>query len=483
MNIKSISLNVGKALLVSALFMFLSLMVSILDGRDSAFGPLAISFVITLIVGAFPFIFVRKTPPLTLHDGFLTIVLSWLLSFIFGMLPYVLWGGEFTLVNAWFESVSGYTTTGATILNDVEALPRSLLFWRSSTHFIGGLGVVVFLLLVMPDASPYRLKLTNMEMSSLSKEGYRYKSSKVVWIIAMVYICLNVLTFLSLWIAGMPFFDAVNHAFSIVSTGGFSTKNTSIGYFDSGVINAISIVFMILAAMHFGILYGIFATRSLKPLKNSIVAYYFGVMALLTVVLAIALRVSGVEGSFGKTLFDSFFNIVSYMTSTGLAVSDNSSWPLLPGLVLMIAAFHCGCSGSTTGGVKLDRIVFIFKGIAAEIKHRIHPYSVSQLRIDGHILPDNALSSAMMYVVLYIIIAIFSMMAVMMCGTEPVEAFSGVFATIGCVGPGLSGIGSLSNYAAQPVLSKLIFTVDMFLGRVEIYPVLIVLSMIFKRRK
>ena len=173
MNVKAISVNVGKALLGSALVMFLSIVVSVTNGLDSAFTPLLISFVVTLIVGAFPFIFVRKTQPLSLRDGFLTIVLSWILSFIFGMLPYVLWGGEFTLVNAWFERVSGYTTTGATILDDVEALPRSLLFWRSSTHYIGGLGVVVFLLLVMPDASPYRLKLTNMELSSLSKEGSR----------------------------------------------------------------------------------------------------------------------------------------------------------------------------------------------------------------------------------------------------------------------------------------------------------------------
>ena len=180
MNVKSISLNVGKALLVSALFMLLSIGVSLVNGRDEAFTPLLISFVITLIVGAFPFIFVSKPQALSLNDGFLTIVLSWVLSFIFGMLPYVLYGGEFTLINAWFESVSGYTTTGSTILTDVEALPKSLLFWRSSTHFIGGLGVVVFLLLVMPTASPYRLKLTNMEMSSLSKGGYRYNSSKVI---------------------------------------------------------------------------------------------------------------------------------------------------------------------------------------------------------------------------------------------------------------------------------------------------------------
>ena len=259
MNIKAISTNVGKALLVSALFMFLSMIVSIINGRDEAFGPLLISFIITLLVGAFPFIFVRDRQQVTLKDGFLTIVLSWLLSFIFGMLPYVLYGGEFTFINAWFESVSGFTTTGSTILNDIEALPKSLLFWRSSTHFIGGLGVVVFLLLVIPDASPYRLKLTNMEMSSLSKEGYRYKSSKVVWIITTVYVSLTTAILLSLWAAGMSFFDALNHAFSIAATGGFSTRNLSIGAYGSDTINLIVLFYMALCAMHFGLIYAVFA--------------------------------------------------------------------------------------------------------------------------------------------------------------------------------------------------------------------------------
>ena len=176
MNVKAISLNVGKALLVSALFMLLSIGVSLLEGRDAAFTPLLISFIITLLVGSFPFIFVRKAQALSMNDGFLTIVLSWVLSFIFGMLPYVLYGGEFTLINAWFESVSGYTTTGSTILTDVEALPRSLLFWRSSTHFIGGLGVVVFLLLVMGKSSIIRSiaglnKNISGEISLTRKEG------------------------------------------------------------------------------------------------------------------------------------------------------------------------------------------------------------------------------------------------------------------------------------------------------------------------
>ena len=191
MNLKVISRNVGMALLVSALFMLLSVVVSLIDGQDSALAPLLISFSITFIVGVFPFIFVRKTEQITLKDGYMIIFLSWLLSFIFGGLPYALWGGPFTLVNAWFESVSGFTTTGATILEDIEALPRSLLFWRSSTHFIGGLGVVVFLLLIIPTSSPIRLRLTNMELSSLSRDDYRSRANKTVFIFAYVYLALR----------------------------------------------------------------------------------------------------------------------------------------------------------------------------------------------------------------------------------------------------------------------------------------------------
>jgi len=481
MNIKAISTNVGKALLVSALFMFLSIIISVLNGVDSAFTPLLLSFIITLLVGSFPFIFVRKSPALTMKDGFLTIIIAWILSFVFGMLPYVLWGGEFTLVNAWFESVSGYTTTGSTILNDIEALPKSLLFWRSSTHYIGGLGVVVFLLLVIPEASPYRLKLTNMEMSSLSKEGYRYKSTKVVQVITVVYLGLTLVSTLLLWAAGMPLFDAVNHAFSIAATGGFSTKNLSIGYFQSDLINAIAMVFMALAAMHFGLIYAVFATRSLKPLNNTVVKYYIGSIAVMSLIIMLSLMSDGGYDSWGKAWIDASFNVVSYMSTTGFATCDNSSWPYLAGVILMIAGIQCGCSGSTTGGLKVDRIVISFKAVFTEIRRRLHPSSVSQVRMSGHHLPDSAVSSVFLYIVVYVMVIFVSVLAVILCGSEPVEAISGVISSVGSVGPGLGGVASLENYSMQPEMSKLIFTFDMFLGRLEIFPVFIVISMIFKR--
>ena len=483
MNIKAISYNVGMALLVSALFMFLSLAVSVIYGMDSGFTPMLISFVITLLAGAFPFIFVRKPEAMSLKDGFFTIVLSWLLSFIFGMMPYVMWGGEFTLINAWFESVSGYTTTGSTILTDVEALPKSLLFWRSSTHFIGGLGVIVFLLLVLPGASPYRHKLTTMEMSSLSKEGYRYKSSKVVFVITGIYLGLTLVSFFSLWAAGMPFFDAVNHAFSIAATGGFSTRNLSVGAFDSDLINVIVMVLLVVGAMHFGLIYAVFATRSFKPLNNVVVKYYLGSMLVCSLMVMFSLMTRGGYDSFGRAAMDASFTVVSYMTTAGFAICDNSMWPVLAGMVLLFVSIQCGCSGSTTGGIKVDRMLIAYKSIIHEIRHRLHPYEVSNVRLSGQHLSDSSVKTVMMYIVTYVFLMLLSMIIVMACGVDATEAVSGVIASLGSVGPGLGELGGLDNYSSQMSVAKFVYTVDMFLGRVEIYPVLIVLSMIFKRER
>lgn len=482
MNLKAITLNVGKALLVSALFMLMSVAVSVFYEMDSGFTPLLISCILTALVGAFPFIFVKSAPQMSLKDGFVTIILAWLLSFVFGMLPYIIWGGEFTIINAWFESVSGYTTTGSTILNDVEALPKSLVFWRSSTHFIGGLGVVVFLLLVLPQASPYRMKLTNMEMSSLSKGGYKYNSSKVIRIIVYIYIGLAVISFFSLWAAGMSLFDAVNHAFSIAATGGFSTRNLSIGYYDSQLINGIVMVLMAVGAMHFGLIYAVIVTGSLKPMNNAVVRYYFGSILVCSVIIMISLMTQGGYDSWGSAAMDSSFTVISYMSTAGFAICDNATWPALAGIVLIFVSFQCGCSGSTTGGIKVDRIVIAFKAIGHEIKRRLHPSSVSTVRMSGQNLTEGSVNAVMMFIVVYVFAIFISVIGVMLCGSDPATAFSGVVASIGSVGPGLGELGCLDNYSAQPVMAKFIYSFDMFLGRVEIFPILVVLSMIFKRR-
>lgn len=478
MDIKVISVNVGKALLVSALFMFLSLVVSLSCGMDEAFGSLLISFLITLTVGAFPFIFVRKTSSISMSDGFLIITISWLLSFVFGMLPYLLYGGEFTFVNALFESVSGYTTTGFSILKDVEALPKSLLFWRSSTHFIGGLGVIVFLLLILPESSPFRLRITNLELSSLSREGYRYRSSRTVRIMCTVYIGLVVVETLLLWAAGMSFFDAINHSFSTIATGGFSTRNASIAYYDSKVIEAIVFLFMLFAGMHFGLIFTFVTTGSFKVFKHPVMRFYLITIAVMTFFVACELFAGGGH-TVGSALWDSAFQVVSALTSTGFTTTDVINWPVMSSFLILCCGIQCACSGSTTGGIKTDRMLIAVKAIGCEIKKRLHPNSVYPVRVGNHPVNDENVTSAILYITLYLLLAAVSVVIFMIAGSDLTDSLAIEMASIGNVGFVSMGSGDL---AGLPVVSKLLSSFNMFLGRVEIYPVLIVIYMMFNRK-
>ena len=481
MNVKAISLDVGKALQVNASFMLLSLGVSIACGLDSGFTPLLISFLITSIAGFFPMIFAKNAQQETMRDGFITIVVSWLLSFIFGMLPYVLWGGEFTLMNAWFESVSGYTTTGSTILTDIEALPKSLLMWRSSTNYIGGLGMIIFLLIVLPDTSPFKLKLSHLELSSIAKEGYRYKSGKTVKVIAFTYIGLTIAEFLCLWAAGMSPFDAINHSFSTISTGGFSTRNASIMYYDSNLINIIIMVFMTLASMHFGVIYATIATRSFKPLKHPITRYYVLVILILSALATFSLTAQG-GMRLPSALMDGSFQVISFISTTGFGQSDNAAWPVMANAILIIAAIHCGCSGSATGGIKADRIYIALKALAVEFRKRLSPSSIFRTRVGEICIPEDTVASIFLYIVLYMIVVFISFVAILLGGVDIVDAFSGTIASLGNVGQGLGTIGTIGNHAALPETAKFIHTLVMFLGRLEIFPILVIMSLILRRR-
>lgn len=483
MNLRTVSRNVGYALLVSALFMLLSVLVSFAEGNDSACAALIISFTITFIVGIFPFIFVRKTSEITLKEGYLIITLSWLLSFIFGMLPYALWGGPFTLSNAWFESVSGFTTTGATILENVEALPDSLLFWRASTHFIGGLGVVVFLLLLIPGSSPMRMKLTNMELSSLSKSGYSSRTNKTVYIFAYVYLGIGAAAFISYLLAGMPFLDAVCHAMSVCATGGFSTRNLSIAAFDSRLIEGITMVFMYLASIHFGLVFLCLVNRSLKPLGNPILKFYTLCLVAVALVSGLSLKLSGVETSLGRALWDGAFQTVSIASTTGFAIADNSGWPLLSNVLLMFMAVMCGCAGSTTGGIKADRVLVLFKSLGRHIGRILHPSSVNEIRLGRRVLKLEEVEPQILYIAVYCFLLAVSVLLALAVGVNGHSAFAASVSSLGNVGPAIEELGSMGNFNSLNATAKLLFTADMFLGRVEIYPLFAVVAMIFDGRR
>lgn len=482
MNIKVISRNVGYALLVSALFMFLSILVSVANGNDSALAALMISFTITFTVGVFPFIFVRKSADITLKDGYMIIALSWLLSFIFGMLPYALWGGPFTIINAWFESVSGFTTTGSTILDNVEALPNSLLFWRSSTHFIGGLGVVVFLLLIIPSSSQMRLRLTTLELSSLSKREYRSGANKTVYIFTYVYFGLTAASFLLYVMAGMSPFDAINHAMSVVATGGFSTRNASIGAYDSITIDLITMLFMVLSSVHFGMIFVAVVTRSLKPFKNEIFKFYLSMMVVAGVIVSISIKAHGFEETWARAFLSGSFHILSFASTTGFSIADNSSWPVLSHTMLMFVGICCGMAGSTTGGIKSDRVLLLCKEVKYQLRMVLHPASVNEIRMNGRVVRQNDIAPHILYIALYGLVVIISLAACLTLDPDNNQSFTAILSSLGNVGLSVDQLGSIYSYSGEPSSLKFIYTLDMFLGRVEIYPILAVVMMIFSRR-
>ena len=477
MNYKAISRNVGFALLVCALFMFLSILVSLIY-NDGALTPMVISFIITFTLGAFPFIFVRRSSSISLRDGFVIIFLSWLMSFVFGMLPYALWGGPFDLSNAWFESVSGFTTTGATILEDIEALPKSLLFWRSSTHFIGGLGVVVFLLLILPNTSPMKLRLTSLEVSNLSKNGYRARSNQTSSIFAYVYLGLMALAFIAFLIVGMSPFDAVCHAFSVCATGGFSTKNLSLGAYDSLGVEIVTIVFLFLASIHFGSIYLAVVKRSLKPFKNPVFFFYLGSLIVTSTLLAVSLKFQDPTLSVERAIREGVFQTISTASTSGFAITDNLNWGFVPNYLLIFVALMCGCAGSTSCGIKVDRIMLLFKRIGLHVGRILNPSAVNEVRLGRVILKDEDINPHTMYINIYFLVMLVSILLVSLTGLSGEYSFAGSLAMLSNVGPSIGRMGTMGNYNWVPDTAKFLFTLDMFLGRVEIYPILAVMGML-----
>ena len=482
MNIGVISRNVGIALICCAIFMFLSALVAALDGFDSSFSPLFLSAILTLMVGVFPLIFVRRHKDINTREGLAILLIAWFLCCIFSMLPYVLWGGEFTLVNAWFESASGITTTGATILDDIEALPKGLLFWRSSTHYIGGLGVVVFIMMILPSFGTVRFKMSKMDVEDISKNNYQYKSNKFIRVVVTVYAGITVCSFISLLLAGMPLFDAVNHALSVTATGGFSTRNASVGAFNSPLIEWILIFFMIVASLHFGLIYASFATRSFKVLKNPITQFYLTTILIAGLLVAGNLVLTGTIPNVWEALRHSFFTVVSTISTTGFGSTDTNVWPIFSILILMYAAIQCGCSGSTTSGLRSDRVYLTVKAARAQLIKIAYPNAVVQVKSDGQTIDRDMITSVSLYVLLYLLITLVMAVVYAAFGLDMLTSVSASVSMMSNVGPCFGTFGSsMASFSSAPELAKVLMGIQMIIGRLGIYSILLVFILYRKR--
>lgn len=461
--------NIGGAMLFIASFMLLSAGISYLSGVDSAFYPLLLSTLLTVLLGIFPMIFVEKQEQITTKEGFCIVVGAWLVACVVGMFPYLIWGGEFSLMNAWFESVSGFTTTGATILTDVEALPRGLQFWRMSSTWIGGMGVVMFALLILPSLGRNKMTLSNVELSPLAKDNYRYRTQIIVQILLVVYVGLTVLATLMLKMAGMNWFDSLCHAMSACATSGFSTKNASIAFYNSPMIDTILIFTMAMAGVHFGLIYATVTGKRNNIFRSEVARWYFAMLLGGGILIAVSLYAADIYPSFFTAFRYALFQFVSLVTTTGYATADTNLWTSFAIIILIFGSIVCACAGSTAGGIKTNRLVLASKMIRARMRQQQHPNAIIRIRLDGIIQENETLHAVMIFIVAYLLLILAGTIVGTMCSVDLTTSFSGAVATIGNVGPGFGRIGSMDNYAAMPGLFKFSGSMLMLFGRLEIF--------------
>lgn len=452
-----------------AAFMLASAGVSLLNNHDSALYPLLLSSFVTAILGLFPLIFVERVEEIKTKEGYAIVVGSWLVACVVGMFPYLIWGGEFSLVNAWFESVSGFTTTGASILNDIEFLPRGLLFWRSATTWIGGIGVVMFALVILPSMGRSRQMLYNVELSTIAKDNFHYRSREIMRILILVYFGLTLATTVLLKLSGMCWFDAATHAMSACGTSGFSTKNASVAFFDNPTIELVMMGAMTLSGIHFGVLYATITGRRNNIFRSEIVRVYVGMMVIASLIIAANLFSDGLYPTFVESLRHASFQVVSVTTTSGFATADTNLWPSLAIILLIFCSVVCGCAGSTSGGIKVDRLVIAAKVIRNRVKLQQHPTAVITTRTDGTVQGDNVLNLVLTFIVAYILLVLVGTIVYAMFGCDIMTSFTAAIACIGNVGPGFGEVGSLDNYSELPTILKLNSTLLMLVGRLEIF--------------
>ncbi len=462
--------HIGYVFLFNGIFLFISFLISFFL-KESSVLPLLFSSFLCGIFGIFPLIFVERTENLSYEEGLIIVVFGWITTCLIGILPYIMWGGEFTIANAWFESVSGFTTTGSTILNNIEALPKGLLFWRSSTHWIGGIGIILFVLLILPQARGNRISIYNTEISSLSKLNFRVKTKKIAQILAIVYLSLTVAQTTLLMVFGMNFFDAINHSFATIATGGFSTKNLSIAAYKSLNIEVIIMIFMVLSGIHFGLLYGTFTGSRENIFRSPLVRTFILVLLIGIVLVSLKLYYSGYFNWWESVRYASF-QVISVGTTTGFATIDTANWPIFTQMVLIYFTIQCAMAGSTSGGLKFDRIYIFFRSLAKQMKVLKHPFGIFSTKINGKKIDEKLEEQTIVFIALYIVIFFISSTLLTFMDIDGMTAFSASITTIGNVGPGFGGVSSLGNFANLPDLAKYLLSINMLLGRLEIFTIL-----------
>ncbi len=460
----------GVILNVEAILMVLPCIVALVYGEPELWAFL-FTMTLCLVVGVPLSIWRgRHKRAFYTREGFVAVALSWIILSFMGALPFVFSGAIPHLIDAVFEAVSGFTTTGASILPEVESLPRCVLFWRSFTHWIGGMGVLVLILSILPLAGGYNMSLMKAESPgpSVSKLVPRVRSTAKI--LYGMYLLITVIQFLFLLVGKMPVFEALTTAFGTAGTGGFGVKNDSMASYSPYLQNVVTI-FMILFGVNFNAYFFIFTKRPKQIFKMEELRYYLGIIAAAIVVIAFNIR--SFFPTLGKAFQQAAFQVASIITTTGFATTDFDLWPAVSKTILVMLMFVGACAGSTGGGIKVSRLVILLKTIKKEISLFLHPQSVKKINMDGKSIGDEVVNSVNVFIITYFIIFSFSVLLMGFDELDLVTNFTAVAATLNNIGPGFGLVGPTQNFGIFTDSSKLILIFDMLAGRLEIIPLLL----------
>ena len=439
------------------------------------------SIIISILTGLFLQYSCKTKNGIGKKEGFAIATLGWILAAIFGSFPFLFSGTLANLIDAFFESMSGFTTTGATVLEPIEGNFLSVLFWRDQIQWMGGMGIIVLVVAILPALGVGGMQLFKSEVPGPEPDKIKPRIKETARLLYLVYIIISVLQVACLYLTGMPLYDAITHMFGTMATGGFTPKNLSVGHYNNPTYDIIITIFMLIAGANFTLHYKVLHGNLKSLLKDREFLFYIGVILVSILIVTTQLHIY-IYQSILTALRYASFQVVSIVTTTGFATTDFDQWPTLSKSILIILMFIGGCAGSTGGAIKNIRILILLKKAAREFQKILHPHAITPIYIGDKKISDEIVSNITSFFLLYIMIFIFSSLIMTALGLDMVSALSSVAATLGNVGPGLGLVGPAKNYAFIPPLGKIVLSICMLLGRLEIYTVLILVLPEFWRK-
>lgn len=472
MNYRMLRYLLGCILLIEAILLLLPMAVALIYHEDIL--PFVYTIAILLAVSVPAALLKPKNTQIYAREGFVCVSAAWILMALFGALPFLFGGVISNPIDAFFETVSGFTTTGASILSAVEHLPRGILFWRSFTHWIGGMGVLVFMLAILPSAGGEAIHLMRAEVPGPTKGKLVPKMRQTALILYGIYIALTALEIIILLICKIPLFDSIVTTFATAGTGGFSILNNSIAGYQNPAAEWVIGIFMLLFGVNFNLFFFILIGKIKDVFKSEELRAYLGVV--ITAVAVILINTYHMFDSFGHGLRTVFFQVSSIMTTTGFCTTEFNNWPVLSKTILVLLMVIGACAGSTGGGLKISRILILAKNIVREIKHMIRPKSVNVVRVDGEVVPDDTLRSATGYLTVYIIVTIVTILVISLDGLSIETNLTAALSCVNNIGPALGEFGAFGNFIPYSDFSTLVLSIAMLFGRLELVPMLVLFS-------